>query len=77
MSTSNYAVLDWFVGCSMAFLWEINQSDGYKGELIATQGGGSCPTREGEAGTLDGIEAVVKASSAGRWAKRFSLRVDY
>ncbi len=77
MSTSNCAVLDWFVDCPTAFLGEINQSEGYKGDLIATQGMDSCPPRGGEARSLDGIEAVVNASSAGKQAKRFSLRVDY
>jgi hypothetical protein len=46
-------------------------------DLIATQGVGSFPAREGEVVSLDGIEAVVKAGSTGRQANQFSLRVDY
>jgi hypothetical protein len=37
-----------------------------------SQGAGSCPAREGEAGSLDGIEATVGRGKA----KLFSLRVD-
>jgi hypothetical protein len=38
-----------------------------------SQGGGWCPAREGEAGSLDAIEATVGRGKA----KLFPLRVDF
>ncbi len=52
-------------------------SRGFQGGMPPwSQGAGSCPAREGEAGSLDGIEATVKASFAGRYAKLVPLRVE-
>ena len=38
-----------------------------------SQGAGSYPAREGEAGSSDEVRATVKASFAGRYAKRLLL----
>ena len=48
-------------------------SQGFQGGMSPwSQGAGSCPAREGEAGSLDGIEATVGRGKA----KLFPLRVD-
>jgi hypothetical protein len=49
-------------------------SRGFQGGVPPwSQGAGSCPAREGEAGSLDGIEATVGRGKA----KLFPLRVDF
>jgi hypothetical protein len=48
-------------------------SRGFQGGMAPwSQGAGSCPAREEEAGSLDGVEATVGRGKA----KLFSLRVD-
>jgi hypothetical protein len=49
-------------------------SRGFQGDMPPwSQGAGSCPAREGQAGNLDGIGATV----GGGKAKLFPLRVDF
>jgi hypothetical protein len=49
-------------------------SRGFQGGVLPwSQGADSCPAREGEAGSVDGIEATVGRGKA----KLFPLRVDF
>jgi hypothetical protein len=41
-----------------------------------SEGVGSCPAREGEAGSPDEVRATMKASFTGRYAKQFPLHID-